>query len=332
MSSPTIPSYVFPDTCSPSPILSVPTPITLPVIAPLPVSAHYIPINNEVIPYWSDEEGVTTCFSTPEYYPPIGSPTPEYQYQPPRPLSVSNTSPRWTPSSPPAPTITPPPETPGPLVTPELSFTPVIPPGPFNLGAIIIPTSLHRARSEAFKSIYEHLLLSNGVTAYDAGVSFTLAGLANIDPNRPPNCTQRVRHGQNSFLYLLDRRPIRFDNKAWRYNSDSQPVSEDEFWTPQTRGRPPNDSVEHNQKFYWQKQELYFDQSTDRWRTEDGNHPAPDEFFEGKYTPGNPDEHVPEELRTPPTPVAGPSNPEPTKKETLQEHQKNSLTQISQQN
>ncbi|KIL53948.1 hypothetical protein M378DRAFT_19363 [Amanita muscaria Koide BX008] len=157
-------------------------------------------------------------------------------------------------------------------------------------------------------------------------------GLANIDPNHPPNRAQRVRQGRNSFVYLLDRHPIRFDNRAWRYNSDNQPVSEDEFWTPQTRGRPPNDSVEHNQKFYWQKQELYFDQSTDHWRTEDGNHPAPDEFFEGEYTPGNPDEHVPEELRTPPTPVAGPSNPEPTKKETLQEHQKNLLTQISQQN
>ncbi|KIL54437.1 hypothetical protein M378DRAFT_18885 [Amanita muscaria Koide BX008] len=128
-------------------------------------------------------------------------------------------------------------------------------------------------------------------------------GLANIDPNCPPNRAQRVRQGRNSFVYLLDRRPIRFDNKTWRYNSDNQPVSEDEFWTPQTRGRPLNDSVEHNQKFYWQKQELYFDQSTDHWRTEDGNHPAPDE--------GNPDEHVPEELRTPPTPVAGPSNPEP---------------------
>ncbi|KAM6500778.1 hypothetical protein JOM56_003792 [Amanita muscaria] len=38
---------------------------------------------------------------------------------------------------------------------------------------------------------------------------------------------------------------------------------------------------------------------------------TPDEFFEGEYTPGNPDEHVPEELRTPSTPVAGPSNPEP---------------------
>ncbi|KIL55754.1 hypothetical protein M378DRAFT_17661 [Amanita muscaria Koide BX008] len=124
MSSPTVPSYVFPDTRSPSPILSVPTPITLPVIAPLPVSAHYIPVNNEN----------------------IRSSTPEYQYQPPRPLSVSPgppTSPRWTPTSPPAPTITPPPETPAPLVTPELSFTPVIPPGPFNPVTIVIPTSIH---------------------------------------------------------------------------------------------------------------------------------------------------------------------------------------------
>ncbi|KIL54266.1 hypothetical protein M378DRAFT_19076 [Amanita muscaria Koide BX008] len=168
MSSPTVPSYVFPDTRSPSPVLPVPTPITLPVIAPLPVSAHYIPVNNEGTPNWSENwsetKGVTTRFSTPEYYPPIGSPTPEYQYQPPRPLSISPgppTSPRWTPSSPPAPIITPPPETPGPLVTPELSFTPVIPPGPFNPVTLIIPRGIHRARSQALKEIYERLLLTN---------------------------------------------------------------------------------------------------------------------------------------------------------------------------
>ncbi|KIL54561.1 hypothetical protein M378DRAFT_18771 [Amanita muscaria Koide BX008] len=161
MSSPTIPSYVFPDTRSPSLILSVPTPITLPVIAPLPVSAHYIPIDNENTTPQSGLPPPNINTNLPDLSP---SPTPEYQYQPPRPLSVSPgppTSPRWTPSSPPAPTITPPPETPGPLITPELSFTPVIPPGPFNPGAIIIPTSLHQARSEAFKSIYERLLLSN---------------------------------------------------------------------------------------------------------------------------------------------------------------------------
>ncbi|KIL62223.1 hypothetical protein M378DRAFT_13044 [Amanita muscaria Koide BX008] len=126
------------------------------------------------------------------------------------------------------------------------------------------------------------------------GVQESRTGLANIDPTRPPNCAQRVNQGCNSFVYLLDQRPIHFhkSDNTWRYNSDNQPVSTDEFWTPQTRGRPPNDSVEHNQKFYWQKQELYFDQSTDRWRTEDGNHPAPDKFFEGEYTPGNPDKHI----------------------------------------
>ncbi|KIL58405.1 hypothetical protein M378DRAFT_15587 [Amanita muscaria Koide BX008] len=64
-------------------------------------------------------------------------------------------------------------------------------------------------------------------------------------------------------------------------------------------------------KFYWEKHELYFDQSTDHWRLVEGNQPAPDWFFEEDYTPGDPETHVPEELRTPPTPVAGPSNPEP---------------------
>ncbi|KIL57056.1 hypothetical protein M378DRAFT_16497 [Amanita muscaria Koide BX008] len=94
MSSPTIPSYVFPDTHSPSPTLLIPTPITLPVLAPLPVSTHYIPVNNKEIAYWSNE-GVTTQFSTTEYYPP-------------RPMSTSPgppTSPHWIPVSPPPPPL-----------------------------------------------------------------------------------------------------------------------------------------------------------------------------------------------------------------------------------
>ncbi|KIL54261.1 hypothetical protein M378DRAFT_19080 [Amanita muscaria Koide BX008] len=76
------------------------------------------------------------------------------------------TSPRWIPVSPSTLTVTPPPSTPSspaPLVTPELSFTPVIPPGPFNPAAIIIPRGIHRARSQALKEIYERLLLSNSM-------------------------------------------------------------------------------------------------------------------------------------------------------------------------
>ncbi|KIL55613.1 hypothetical protein M378DRAFT_17783 [Amanita muscaria Koide BX008] len=79
---------------------------------------------------------------------------------------------------------------------------------------------------------------------------------------------------------------------------------------PTNQRKTTDESVEHNQKFYWEKHEPYFDQSTDRWRLVEGNQPAPDWFFEEDYTPGDPDTHVPEELRTPPTPVAGPSNPE----------------------
>ncbi|KIL63553.1 hypothetical protein M378DRAFT_12127, partial [Amanita muscaria Koide BX008] len=172
----------------PSPTLPIPTPITLPVIAPLPVSAHYIPVNNERIPYWSDEEGVTTRFSTPEY-----------QYQPPRPLSISPgppTSPRWTPTSPPAPTITPPPENPAPLVTPELSFTPVIPPGPFNPAAIVFPSNLHQARSQALKEIYECLLLSNSMRERVHRVVGILWNYGNMTV-----VTHRVTQGGNPTLF-----------------------------------------------------------------------------------------------------------------------------------
>ncbi|KIL69505.1 hypothetical protein M378DRAFT_7362 [Amanita muscaria Koide BX008] len=149
MSSPTVPSYVFPDTRSPSPTLPVPIPISLPVLAPLPVSAYYIPVNNGEIPYWSDTEGVTTRFSTPEYYPPIRLSTPK----PP-------TSPRWTPSSPPAPTITPPPETPTPLITPSLPFTPVVPPGRFTPTEIVLGLT-HLVQNQSLTNIYERLCLSN---------------------------------------------------------------------------------------------------------------------------------------------------------------------------
>ncbi|KIL54728.1 hypothetical protein M378DRAFT_18613 [Amanita muscaria Koide BX008] len=83
MSSPTVPSYVFPDTRSPSPALPIPIPITLPVLAPLPVSAHYIPVNNADIPYWSDNEGITYIHSQ------ASSRAPTPGYQPPRPMSTS---------------------------------------------------------------------------------------------------------------------------------------------------------------------------------------------------------------------------------------------------
>ncbi|KAM6503166.1 hypothetical protein JOM56_000109 [Amanita muscaria] len=186
MSSPTVPSYVFPDNRSPSPTLLIPTPITLPVLAPLPVSAYYVPVSNEATPvYWSDEEGVTTRFSTPEYYPPVRFPTPE----PP-------TSPRWTPSSPPAPTITPPPETPASLTTPELSFTPVIPPGPFDPVAVALPANLHRARSQALKEIYERLLLSNNMRERVHRVIGVLWNYGNMTA-----VTHRVTQGGNPALF-----------------------------------------------------------------------------------------------------------------------------------
>ncbi|KIL55199.1 hypothetical protein M378DRAFT_18157 [Amanita muscaria Koide BX008] len=153
MSSPTVPSYVFADTRSPSPALLVPTPITLPVLAPLPVSAHYIPINNEEIPYWSDNEGIMYIHSQ------ASSRAPTPGYQPPRPMS---TSPRWIPVSPSTLTVTPPPSVPASptLITPGLPFTPVISPGPFT-PTNIIPELRHLVRNQSLMDIYKRLRLSN---------------------------------------------------------------------------------------------------------------------------------------------------------------------------
>ncbi|KIL54443.1 hypothetical protein M378DRAFT_18877 [Amanita muscaria Koide BX008] len=138
MSSPTIPSYVFPDTRSPSPTLLIPIPIVLPVLAPLPVSAHYIPVNNDGITYVHSQASSR-------------APTPEHQI--PR-LSTPDppTSPRWIPVSPSTLTVTPPPSIPASptLITPGLPFTPVI-----------ASRLSHRVRDQSLKDIYERLRLSN---------------------------------------------------------------------------------------------------------------------------------------------------------------------------
>ncbi|KAM6492007.1 hypothetical protein JOM56_012645 [Amanita muscaria] len=139
MSFPTTPSYVFPDNRSPSPTLLIPTPITLPVLAPLPVSAYYIPI---------DTEGITYIHSQAS----SRAPTPEHQTPSP-PIS-----PRYVPVSPSTLTLTSPPETPAPLTTPGLPFTPVIPPGPFTN---IIPELRHLVRDQSLTTIYGRLRLSN---------------------------------------------------------------------------------------------------------------------------------------------------------------------------
>ncbi|KAM6489974.1 hypothetical protein JOM56_014553 [Amanita muscaria] len=141
MSFPTTPSYVFPDNRSPSPTLLIPTPITLPVLAPLPVSAYYIPINNKGITYIHSQASSR-------------APTPEYQTPSPP------TSPRYIPVSPSTLTLTSPPETktPAPLVTPGLPFTPVILPGPFT---DISPVLHHLVRDQNLTTIYGCLRLSN---------------------------------------------------------------------------------------------------------------------------------------------------------------------------
>ncbi|KIL56154.1 hypothetical protein M378DRAFT_17328 [Amanita muscaria Koide BX008] len=56
----------------------------------------------------------------------------------------------------------------------------------------------------------------------------------------------------------------------------------------------------------------YQTNQVNRWKQISGDHLLPDWFFEGNYAPGTLEEHLPEELlRTEPTVVAGPSNPEP---------------------
>ncbi|KIL56669.1 hypothetical protein M378DRAFT_16882 [Amanita muscaria Koide BX008] len=120
MSSPTVPSYVFPDTCSPSPTLQIPTPIILPVLAPLPVSAHYIPVNNDGITYVHSQ--ASSRAPTPEHQTPrLSTPDPP-------------TSPRWIPVSPSTLTITPP------LSTPLSTTDP--PPPPPGSGLAAVPSSV----------------------------------------------------------------------------------------------------------------------------------------------------------------------------------------------
>ncbi|KIL56728.1 hypothetical protein M378DRAFT_16826 [Amanita muscaria Koide BX008] len=144
MSSPTVPSYVFLDTRSPSPTLLIPTPITLPVLAPLPISAYYIPVNNDGITYVHSQ--ASSRAPTPEHHVPrLSTPDPP-------------TSPRWIPVSPSTLTITPPLSTPTSpaLITPGLPFTPVIP-------TTIAPELRHLVRNQSLKDIYERLHLSNNM-------------------------------------------------------------------------------------------------------------------------------------------------------------------------
>ncbi|KIL54384.1 hypothetical protein M378DRAFT_18939 [Amanita muscaria Koide BX008] len=150
MSSPTVPSYVFPDTRSPSPTLLIPIPIILPVLAPLPVSAHYIPVNNDGITYIHSQ--TSSRAPTPEHQAPrLSTPDPP-------------TSPCWIPVSPSTLTITPPASTPTSptLITPGLPFTPVIPPGPF-VPTTIAPELRHLVRNQSLRDIYECLHLSNNM-------------------------------------------------------------------------------------------------------------------------------------------------------------------------
>ncbi|KIL56131.1 hypothetical protein M378DRAFT_17365 [Amanita muscaria Koide BX008] len=90
----------------------------------------------------------------------------------------------------------------------------------------------------------------------------------------------------------------------------NQQVPCSEFFIPQTSGRLPSRSVIHEGCLYFDEAEIYFDHDTHRWRSRVGNNPLPNEPFQGpRYVPGNPQEALPEHLRTQSTAVVGPINP-----------------------
>ena len=107
-------------------------------------------------------------------------------------------SPRWIPVSPSTLTITPPPEnfTPPPLITPGLSFTPVIPPGPFSPTANSTPQNPRLVRDQALRSIYERLLLSDDMRER---VHRTIGILWNEE--NMTLVTHRVMQGGNSAMF-----------------------------------------------------------------------------------------------------------------------------------
>ncbi|KIL58263.1 hypothetical protein M378DRAFT_15695, partial [Amanita muscaria Koide BX008] len=87
-------------------------------------------------------------------------------------------------------------------------------------------------------------------------------------------------------------------------------VPRSEFFIPQTSGRLPSRSVIHEERLYFDRIEIYFDHNTRRWRSREGNNPLPNEPFLGpEYIPGNPQEALPEHLRTQSTAVVGPVHP-----------------------
>ncbi|KIL56508.1 hypothetical protein M378DRAFT_17028 [Amanita muscaria Koide BX008] len=82
--------------------------------------------------------------------------------------------------------------------------------------------------------------------------------------------------------------------KTLQITSDSPPALPSTIRGWQNEGR-----------LYFDKEEIYFDHDTHRWRSREGNNPLPDEQFLGpSYVPGNPEEALPEHLS-----VVGPINP-----------------------
>ncbi|KIL55002.1 hypothetical protein M378DRAFT_18331 [Amanita muscaria Koide BX008] len=85
----------------------------------------------------------------------------------------------------------------------------------------------------------------------------------------------------------------------WYYLISNHQVPCSEFFIPQTAGRLPSGSVIHEGCLYFDEEEIYFDHDTRCWRSREGNNPLPDELFLGPgYVPGNPEEALPDHLRT----------------------------------
>ena len=130
--------------------------------------------------------------------------------------------------------------------------------------------------------------------------SIQISGPPTSSTSPPPNHAQRGLKGN----YWLTWYQVALDPKdnIWRYTRSNKPVPKSEFWIPQRLSRPLDGTFLHNNQYYWEGTEAYFDEGLSHWVAKDSapnsTHPFPDQFFQtAHWIPGT-EKDLPQHLRS----------------------------------